>query len=313
VIEAAKEAIGLVRQRGGTVSFDPNIRKEMLQPAMREALGWMVRHCDVFLPSGAELTLLTAATDEESASANSSILGSPVSLRSVGRRGRAITIEPDNSMVQDSQFWSSIRRRRRLLRRDLRHVLAGWHEYGGVPALCERQRGAVGLPSRTDGRDFDVYPAGCLHRLGGGNGPMSTDILSSLAPARVAGSPKGITSVCSAHPVVIEAALWHGKDTGGTVLVEATCNQVNQEGGYTGMTPAAFRDHVYAIAERIGLAPGRIILGGDHLGPNPWRRLPAEEALRRAETMVVAYVEAGYENFTSTPAWAATGGKHPAG
>jgi sugar/nucleoside kinase (ribokinase family) len=67
VIEAAKAAIELVRQRGGTISFDPNIRKEMLQPAMREALGWMVRHCDVFLPSGAELTLLTAATNEEAA------------------------------------------------------------------------------------------------------------------------------------------------------------------------------------------------------------------------------------------------------
>jgi D-tagatose-1,6-bisphosphate aldolase subunit GatZ/KbaZ len=124
---------------------------------------------------------------------------------------------------------------------------------------------------------------------------MSIDFLASLAAARVAGTPKGITSVCSAHPIVIEAALRQAAESGETVLIEATCNQVNQEGGYTGMTPAAFRDGVHAIADRIGLAHERIILGGDHLGPNPWRKLPAEDALRRAEAMVIAYVEAGYE------------------
>ena len=63
------------------------------------------------------------------------------------------------------------------------------------------------------------------------------------------------------------------------MLIEATCNQVNQEGGYTGMTPADFRGFVEAIAARVGFDPSRIILGGDHLGPNPWKQLPAEEAL----------------------------------
>jgi D-tagatose-1,6-bisphosphate aldolase subunit GatZ/KbaZ len=48
----------------------------------------------------------------------------------------------------------------------------------------------------------------------------------------------GVASVCSAHPLVIEAALTSAYD--GTVAIEATCNQVNQEGGYTGMTPADF-------------------------------------------------------------------------
>lgn len=104
----------------------------------------------------------------------------------------------------------------------------------------------------------------------------------------------GITSVCSAHPLVLEAACREAVRAGTAVLIEATCNQVNQEGGYTGMTPAAFRAFVMAIAERSGLAPGRVILGGDHLGPNPWKGLPADAALARAEAMVAAYVAAGF-------------------
>ncbi|MEN5119146.1 class II D-tagatose-bisphosphate aldolase, non-catalytic subunit, partial [Luteimonas sp. TWI662] len=37
-----------------------------------------------------------------------------------------------------------------------------------------------------------------------------------------------------------------------------------------------------------------IALGGDHLGPNPWTALKAEAAMAKAETMVAAYVAAGF-------------------
>ena len=68
VIAVAKEAVEQVRGRGGTVSFDPNVRKEMLRaPEMRASLEWMLRRCDVFLPSGPELMLLTEAEDEGAA------------------------------------------------------------------------------------------------------------------------------------------------------------------------------------------------------------------------------------------------------
>jgi D-tagatose-1,6-bisphosphate aldolase subunit GatZ/KbaZ len=77
-------------------------------------------------------------------------------------------------------------------------------------------------------------------------------------------------------------------------LIEATCNQVNQEGGYSGMTPADFRRLVDGLAGAAGLAEGAVILGGDHLGPNPWKHLAAEEAMQRAEAMVAAYVQAGF-------------------
>lgn len=104
----------------------------------------------------------------------------------------------------------------------------------------------------------------------------------------------GITSVCSAHPLVLEAACREAMHAGTAVLIEATCNQVNQDGGYTGMTPRDFRDFVGRIAARVGLEPTRLILGGDHLGPNPWKALPADEAIAKAEAMVSAYVDAGF-------------------
>jgi D-tagatose-1,6-bisphosphate aldolase subunit GatZ/KbaZ len=121
-----------------------------------------------------------------------------------------------------------------------------------------------------------------------------SDVLLGLAAARAAGGTPCLASVCSAHPIVLEAALRHGVARGGPVLIEATCNQVNQDGGYTGLTPAMFRAQVQALAERCGLPEGRLLLGGDHLGPNPWTKLPAEAAMGKAAAMVATYVAAGF-------------------
>ncbi|HEY1386192.1 MAG TPA: class II D-tagatose-bisphosphate aldolase, non-catalytic subunit, partial [Dongiaceae bacterium] len=118
--------------------------------------------------------------------------------------------------------------------------------------------------------------------------------LAQLLGSRAAARVRGIASICSAHPLVIEAALRCGKVENAKVLIEATCNQVNQDGGYTGMTPAAFRGFVEGIAARVGFPHDQLVLGGDHLGPNPWKALPAEQALARAEAMIAAYVDAGY-------------------
>jgi D-tagatose 6-phosphate 4-epimerase len=121
---------------------------------------------------------------------------------------------------------------------------------------------------------------------------MTGSWLADLPRRRRSGELAGVTSVCSAHPWVIEAALTSGSDQ--PVLIEATCNQVNQEGGYTGMTPVDFRRFVQRIVAAVGFDVQRLVLGGDHLGPNPWRHLDAETAMRRAEAMVVAYIEAGF-------------------
>ena len=118
--------------------------------------------------------------------------------------------------------------------------------------------------------------------------------LPELVSKRLTDGEAGVTSLCTAHPLVIEAALLHAMPGNRRVLIEATCNQVNQEGGYTGMTPADFRAFVEAIALRVGFDPARIILGGDHLGPNPWKHLPADEAMQRARAMIGAFAAAGF-------------------
>ena len=118
--------------------------------------------------------------------------------------------------------------------------------------------------------------------------------LDGLVARNRAGEAVGLPSYCTAHPETLAAILRCYRDDDAPVLIEATCNQVNPSGGYTGLTPAAFRRLVEGIAGAQGVAPGRLILGGDHLGPNPWKADRAEVAMDRARAMVAAYVQAGF-------------------
>lgn len=104
----------------------------------------------------------------------------------------------------------------------------------------------------------------------------------------------GVYSVCSAHPLVLEAAMTQARNDGTPLLVEATANQVNQFGGYTGLKPADFPSYVADIAARSGLDAGRIVLGGDHLGPVCWTDRSAGEAMARSCDLVESYARAGF-------------------
>ena len=56
LVEMNRWAIAMIKQRGGTVSFDPNVRKEILKLAgRRAALDEVLGQADVFMPSGDEL------------------------------------------------------------------------------------------------------------------------------------------------------------------------------------------------------------------------------------------------------------------
>ena len=119
-------------------------------------------------------------------------------------------------------------------------------------------------------------------------------LLDDVVQSQKAARGGGITSVCSAHPLVLEAALRQAADDGGVALIEATSNQVDQHGGYTGLTPADFRDLVHDLADGVGLPRDRVLLGGDHLGPNRWRKSAPDEAMANADDLVAAYVAAGF-------------------
>jgi D-tagatose-1,6-bisphosphate aldolase subunit GatZ/KbaZ len=108
------------------------------------------------------------------------------------------------------------------------------------------------------------------------------------------GEPVGIYSICSANRDVLQAAMHSHRTNEDFLLIESTCNQVNQEGGYSGMTPLQFTGYLQDIASELDFPPARIILGGDHLGPNPWKSENALVAMEKAEKLVQAYVAAGY-------------------
>ncbi len=118
--------------------------------------------------------------------------------------------------------------------------------------------------------------------------------LDEILLAQKRGEAKGITSVCSAHPYVIRQAMKICEIFGVSSLIESTCNQVNQFGGYTGMTPAMFVKYLRSIAEENQFRFENIILGGDHLGPIVWQNEPAEFAMDKSKLMVRDYVRAGF-------------------
>ncbi len=123
---------------------------------------------------------------------------------------------------------------------------------------------------------------------------QDTHYLQQLVKQQKSGIPAGICSVCSSSPFVIDAAILQAVKTGTPVLIEATANQVNQFGGYTGMKPADFRDHVLSRASELGLPADRVILGGDHLGPVAWQKQDATEAMDLAETLAYEFAKAGF-------------------
>ena len=127
-------------------------------------------------------------------------------------------------------------------------------------------------------------------------------LLDEIIIAQKRGEARGITSICSSHPWVLKAAL-RGKKP---VLIESTCNQVNQFGGYTGMTPMDFMHFVSKLAGDNGFPVDRLILGGDHLGPGIWQNEPASSAMQKSAEMVASYIKAGYTKIhldTSMKLW----------
>ncbi|MBR3769555.1 MAG: class II D-tagatose-bisphosphate aldolase, non-catalytic subunit, partial [Lachnospiraceae bacterium] len=118
--------------------------------------------------------------------------------------------------------------------------------------------------------------------------------LQEMMEKRRNGEICGIPSYCSANELVLEQALRRVKELNAPTLIEATANQVNQFGGYTGMVPQDFYNMVMAMAEKMGVAENMIILAGDHLGPLTWQNLPEKEAMDNSIELVYQYTKAGF-------------------
>jgi D-tagatose-1,6-bisphosphate aldolase subunit GatZ/KbaZ len=300
IIEMTIKAAELVKSNGGTISFDPNIRKEVVgDPEVRAALAAMLACCDTFLPSGEELMLLTGASTPQAAVSEILDLGVSAIVVKNGVAGATYhdangTMSAPGFLVEeldptgagdcfDATFVTC-----RLQGLSVQESLAYANASG---ARAVSIRGPMEGTSTFAELDAMKSHAGAeVKRLGA----LITRYAAGLGRSSLGLSPGGVTSVCSAHPMVVEAAMREAAADGTSVLIEATCNQVNHQGGYSGLTPAAFRDEVLRIADQVGFPYQDIVFGGDHLGPNPWRHLPSELALAEAEAMVAAYVDAGY-------------------
>ncbi len=119
-------------------------------------------------------------------------------------------------------------------------------------------------------------------------------MLRKIIEENRAGKGRGIYSICSAHPAIIKAAMAQALKDDSIVLIESTSNQVDQFGGYTGMKPADFVAYVRGIGREMSFPEEKLILGGDHLGPNAWQSLEASEAMANSRELIKQYVAAGY-------------------
>ena len=88
LLQANLTAIDRVKSRGGTISFDPNLRPELLAaPGLAEAMAHILAQCDVFLPSGPELTLLTQTQDPSAAILQLFAIGPSIIVHKHGAAG----------------------------------------------------------------------------------------------------------------------------------------------------------------------------------------------------------------------------------
>ncbi|SDL70339.1 class II D-tagatose-bisphosphate aldolase, non-catalytic subunit [Aliiruegeria lutimaris] len=135
--------------------------------------------------------------------------------------------------------------------------------------------------------------------------------IHSMIEANRSGKPVGLPCFCTANEQVIGSILGFAARSGFPTVIEATCNQVNQDGGYTGMQPADFMRWIERMAGEAGVPMEQLVLGGDHLGPNAWRREPVETAMEKARELVKLYVEAGFTKIHLDASMACGGEPNP--
>ena len=136
-------------------------------------------------------------------------------------------------------------------------------------------------------------------------------LVQDLIARNRAGEPIGLPSFCTANEHVLRAVLAYAKDTGLPTVIEATCNQVNQFGGYTGMTAADFMEWLSSMAAEAGVPKDQLILGGDHLGPNVWKNEPLDVAMEKSRELVKSYVQAGLKKIHLDTSMACGGEPNP--
>lgn len=118
--------------------------------------------------------------------------------------------------------------------------------------------------------------------------------LKNIVENQKKGIHTGCYSACTANKWAIEAVLEKAKELDTFAVIEATANQVNQFGGYTGMQPEDYKNMVFEVADKVGFERSKIVLGGDHLGPLVWQKEDPDVAMKYSCQLIDGYIMAGY-------------------
>ena len=102
---------------------------------------------------------------------------------------------------------------------------------------------------------------------------------------------KALPSFCTSNIEVIKSILFFCHIKKLPCLIECTSNQVNQHGGYTNKTPKMFIKEILSISKKIKFNSKKLFLGGDHLGPLPWKKKSKTVAIKNSISLINDYLD----------------------
>tara|TARA_Y100000768_G_scaffold388875_1_gene388155 strand:- start:1296 stop:2522 length:1227 start_codon:yes stop_codon:yes gene_type:complete len=101
---------------------------------------------------------------------------------------------------------------------------------------------------------------------------------------------KALPSFCTANMDVLKSIMFFCNLKKLPCLIECTSNQVNQDGGYTKKTPKKFIKEILNLRKKIKLNKNQLFIGGDHLGPLPWKNKIKKVAIKNSIKLIESFL-----------------------
>jgi len=102
---------------------------------------------------------------------------------------------------------------------------------------------------------------------------------------------KALPSFCTSNIDVLNSILFFCHIKKLPCLIECTSNQVNQNGGYTNKNPKIFINEILNISKKINFDKNKLFLGGDHLGPLPWKNKNKDLAIKKSIVLIENFLK----------------------
>ena len=101
---------------------------------------------------------------------------------------------------------------------------------------------------------------------------------------------KALPSFCTANMDVLKSIMFFCNLNKLPCLIECTSNQVNQNGGYTNKNPKKFIKEILSLRKKIKLNKNQLFIGGDHLGPLPWKNEIKKVAIKNSIKLIESFL-----------------------